>query len=292
MTFKINRNKLDVTPCHHQQQQQQQQPLKRKLKNILRKHSFHTLSSEASLKPLDLVHSRRSTGKNDKDAKFTDISTLRRCALMPLHPSAACSSISNEYIYSARNSENISSLSTTQMTPRNSNPIDQYALPSSDVPLSPSGCSPGYHAYRINVKHTIEIKAICMYLINISSIVFCWLPFYTIILFTDYMPSVCLSPLTVYDIFYWFKFACIALNPIIYGSASEDLRKAFKRFILHCGKVKKEKKALKRLVLAGLGAAGIPYGHRIIIPPQKCNSNTNKSVVFNKPLMVLTDAEE
>ncbi|KAK4471555.1 hypothetical protein MN116_004972 [Schistosoma mekongi] len=79
-------------------------------------------------------------------------------------------------------------------------------------------------------------------------------------------------------------------NNLQKSDPSEDLRKAFRRFILHCGKVKREKKALKRLVLAGLGAAGIPYGHRIIIPQMKSNDN-NKSVVFNKPL-IIADTEE
>ncbi|CAH8543509.1 unnamed protein product [Heterobilharzia americana] len=298
MVFKVNKCKTEENIS----KQQQQQYLKIKIKNILRKHSFHNLSSDKNLKPIDLMQSRRSTGKNDKDAKFTDLSTLRRCALMPLHGSAACSSISNEYTYSTRNSENISNLSATYITPRNSNPIDQSIL-SSEVPLtSGSNNNPinfssygSDHIYGFKIKHTIEIKAICMFLINISSIILCWLPFYTLILFTDIMPDVCLS-FTIYDFFYWSRFLCIAFNPIIYGSASEDLRKAFKRFILHCGKVKKEKKALKRLVLAGLGAAGIPYGHRIIIPPQRCNSGNsstnNKSVILNKPLMILTDTEE
>uniref|UniRef100_A0A094ZI15 5-hydroxytryptamine receptor 2B n=1 Tax=Schistosoma haematobium TaxID=6185 RepID=A0A094ZI15_SCHHA len=198
-----------------QQQQEQHSSLTTEFitSNILMK-SHYTVSNEKSndsnsinlMKPMDklenkLSQSRRSTGRTDKHDKCNDIITLRRCALMPLNHNTPYSSINNEYmIRSNRNSENLSNLSTTLITPRNT------------------------------------------------------------------------------------------FNPIIYGSASEDLRKAFKRFILHCGKIKHEKKALKRLVLAGLGAAGIPYGHRIIIPQQMKSTDFNdqqynKSVLFNKPLM-------
>ncbi|TNN09530.1 putative G- coupled receptor No9 [Schistosoma japonicum] len=292
--FKVNRNKIDdVTIQSNQQTQltQSKQQLKVKLTNILRKHSFHTLSPYTYLKPLESTQSRRSTGKNDKDAKFNDIITLRRCALMPLHSSTACSSISNEYIDSSRNSENFLNLSNTLITSINSNQMERLTI-SQDQSLT---SVPTNH--NVKVKHTIELKAICMFLLNISSMITCWLPYSTLLLFTDNIPDLYLS-FTVYDFFYWLRFLCIAFNPLIYGSASEDLRKAFRRFILHCGKVKREKKALKRLVLAGLGAAGIPYGHRIIIPQMKSNdnnnnnnNNNNKAVIFNKPL-IIADTEE
>ncbi|RTG81942.1 uncharacterized protein DC041_0002132 [Schistosoma bovis] len=291
--LKVNRNKLNDNNQSISQQphsssppppppppaQQQQQNFKEKLTNILRKHSFHTLSPYTYIKPLELSQSRRSTGRTDKHDKYNDIITLRRCALMPLNHNTPYSSMNNEYmIYSNRNSENLSNLSTTLITPRNT-----------------TTTTPNYH-YNIKMKHLIELKAIFMFLINISSIIFCWLPYYTLILFHDILPNLCIT-FTIYHFFYWLRFLCIAFNPIIYGSASEDLRKAFKRFILHCGKIKHEKKALKRLVLAGLGAAGIPYGHRIIIPQQMKstdfnNQQYNKSVLFNKPLMVIADIEE
>ncbi|CAH8505856.1 unnamed protein product [Schistosoma turkestanicum] len=325
VVFKVNKNKLDDTTNYHQSSSQQhqqphqqqqhqshsspqkQQNLKVKLTNILRKHSFHTLSPYTYLKPSESNQSRRSTGRTDKDAKFHDLITLRRCALMPLGQSTACSSISNEYTNSGRNSENLSNYSTTQITPRNSNHLEHRSTNvGSDQPQQQpqqqhqqhqhytSSLSENYH-FPMKVKRTIEFKAISMFLLNISSIILCWLPYSTLLLFTDILlpTNLCLS-FSIYDFFYWLRFVCIAFNPFIYGSASEDLRKAFKRFILHCGKVKHEKKALKRLVLAGLGAAGIPYGHRIIIPPQQMKSteqnHQNKSVVFNnKPLMLIAD---
>ncbi|CAH8555644.1 unnamed protein product [Schistosoma margrebowiei] len=272
----VNRNKLNDNNNNQSISQQlhsssplsssQQQNFKEKLTNILRKHSFHTLSPYTYIKPLELSQSRRSTGRTDKHDKFNDIITLRRCALMPLNHNTPYSSMNNEYIiHSNRNSENLSNLSTTFITPRNSNQLDKSIIINDPLshpattttttsPPPPTSSSSNYH-YNIKMKHFIELKAI-------------------------------------------FIFLCIAINPIIYGSASEDLRKAFKRFILHCGKIKHEKKALKRLVLAGLGAAGIPYGHRIIIPQQmkstdfNNNQQYNRSVLFNKPLMVIADIEE
>ncbi|VDP84043.1 unnamed protein product [Schistosoma mattheei] len=296
------------------QQQQQRSSLTTEFitSNILMK-SDYTLSNQKSndsnsinlMKPMDkletkLSQSRRSTGRTDKHDKCNDIITLRRCALMPLNHNTPYSSINNEYmIHSNRNSENLSNLSTTLITPRNSNQLDKSIIINDPLLFtsSPSATTttPNYN-YNIKMKHLIELKAIFMFLINISSIIFCWLPYYTLILFHDILPNLCIT-FTIYHFFYWLRFLCIAFNPIIYGSASEDLRKAFKRFILHCGKIKHEKKALKRLVLAGLGAAGIPYGHRIIIPQQMKstdfnNQQYNKSVLFNKPLMVIADIEE
>ncbi|CAH8565775.1 unnamed protein product [Schistosoma rodhaini] len=270
--------------------------LKDKLANILRKHSFHTLSPYTYIKTSELTQSRRSTGRTDKDTKFNDIITLRRCALMPLNNHTACSSISNEYMNSGRNSENLSNLSATFITPRNSNQLDRSINITQDQLCYSSTNYNGNH----KLKRSIEFKAISMFLFNISSILLCWLPYYTLFLFTDHLPNLCLT-FTVYEFFYWLRFLCIVFNPLIYGSASEDLRKAFKRFILHCGKVKHEKKALKRLVLAGLGAAGIPYGHRIIIPQQMKSSDynqqqqqqqQNRSVIFNKPLMIIADIDD
>ncbi|CAH8554918.1 unnamed protein product [Schistosoma bovis] len=318
--LKVNRNKLNDNnnnnnndnnqsisqQPHSSSPPPQQQNFKEKLTNILRKHSFHTLSPYTYIKPLELSQSRRSTGRTDKHDKYNDIITLRRCALMPLNHNTPYSSMNNEYmIYSNRNSENLSNLSTTLITPRNSNQLDKSIIindpllltssPSTTTTTPATTTTPNYH-YNIKMKHLIELKAIFMFLINISSIIFCWLPYYTLILFHDILPNLCIT-FTIYHFFYWLRFLCIAFNPIIYGSASEDLRKAFKRFILHCGKIKHEKKALKRLVLAGLGAAGIPYGHRIIIPQQMKstdfnNQQYNKSVLFNKPLMVIADIEE
>ncbi|CAH8533990.1 unnamed protein product [Schistosoma mattheei] len=310
--LKVNRNKLNDNNDNNKSISQQphssspplpppqQQNFKEKLTNILRKHSFHTLSPYTYIKPIELSQSRRSTGRTDKHDKCNDIITLRRCALMPLNHNTPYSSINNEYmIHSNRNSENLSNLSTTLITPRNSNQLDKSIIINDPLLFtsSPSATTttPNYN-YNIKMKHLIELKAIFMFLINISSIIFCWLPYYTLILFHDILPNLCIT-FTIYHFFYWLRFLCIAFNPIIYGSASEDLRKAFKRFILHCGKIKHEKKALKRLVLAGLGAAGIPYGHRIIIPQQMKstdfnNQQYNKSVLFNKPLMVIADIEE
>uniref|UniRef100_A0A3Q0KIL5 G-protein coupled receptor,putative n=1 Tax=Schistosoma mansoni TaxID=6183 RepID=A0A3Q0KIL5_SCHMA len=289
-----NNNKQMINQQPDTSQQQQQHNLKDKLANILRKHSFHTLSPYTYIKPSELTQSRRSTGRTDKDTKFNDIITLRRCALMPLNNNTACSSISNEYMNSGRNSENLSNLSTTFITPRNSNQLDRLTNITQDQLYSST--STNYNGNN-KLKRSIEFKAISMFLFNLSSILLCWLPYYTLFLFTDHLPNLCLS-FTVYEFFYWLRFLCIAFNPLIYGSASEDLRKAFKRFILHCGKVKHEKKALKRLVLAGLGAAGIPYGHRIIIPQQMKSSDynqqqqQNRSVIFNKPLMIIADMDD
>ncbi|CAI2729168.1 unnamed protein product [Schistosoma spindalis] len=315
--LKVNRNKLNdndnnsnnnqsisrqphslLSSSTSQQQQQQQQNFKEKLTNILRKHSFHTLSPYTYIKPLEMNQSRRSTGRTDKHDKFNDIIPLRRCALMPFNYNTLYSSISNEYIINSnRNSENLSNISTTIITPRNSNQLDKSIIIHDQLLLtsSSSTTTTTNYNYNIKMKYIIELKAIFMFLMNISLILLCWLPYYTLILFNDILPNLYIT-INLYHFFYWLRFICIALNPIIYGSASEDLRKAFKRFIIHCGKIKHEKKALKRLVLAGLGAAGIPYGHRIIIPQQMkstdYNQQYNKSMIYNKPLMVIADIEE
>ncbi|KAF6772780.1 hypothetical protein AHF37_07996 [Paragonimus kellicotti] len=195
------------------------------------------------LKPPRWGYTRSFSRKSDSE--FSNLRQMRRCALMPIQPRLH-HSVSSE-ISGARIIEPTHSANSVQTT-------DAKSITNSLV-YEPS-------TVRTESNWKREQKAIFQLILNCLSYMIGWFPYFAMQLIEYWLPPEWTS-YTVFGVFFWTRFLMTAINPFVIGSASEDLRQAFRRLI-YCGHPKQEKKALKRLVLAGLGAAGIPYGRPIL----------------------------
>ncbi|VDP65290.1 unnamed protein product [Echinostoma caproni] len=216
--------------------------------------------STSLLKPPKWLPSRSFSRKSDSE--FASLRAMRRCALMPLQPRMQHSA-STEITTTAdieigpsttnnNNNNNENKNGDTGQSNLIRSSANTIAVASfSDAPFS---------APEPRLKR--ELKAVYQFGVNCAVIVCGWIPFILVHLVHAWLPRNTMPQLVLHW-FYWIRFLCTALNPLVCGSASEELRKAF-RNLIYCGRPKQEKKALKRLVLAGLGAAGLSYGRPII----------------------------
>ncbi|THD28032.1 hypothetical protein D915_001146 [Fasciola hepatica] len=216
--------------------------------------------STSLLKPPRWLPSRSFSRKSDSE--FASLRAMRRCALMPMQPRITHSASTE--ITTATDLE-ITHSNQDEQAPMSRSSANTIAVASfSEAPMNP----PESRLKR-------EVKAVCQFGVN-CAIVFCgWVPFIFVHLVHAWLPSDTVPSFVLYW-FYWMRFFCTALNPVVCGSTSEELRKAF-RNLIYCGQPKQEKKALKRLVLAGLGAAGLSYGRPII--PSAIHKNPSKNSI-------------
>ncbi|KAF8571361.1 hypothetical protein P879_00861 [Paragonimus westermani] len=195
------------------------------------------------LKPPRWGYTRSFSRKSDSE--FSNLRQMRRCALMPVQPRlhhSVSSEISGARIIESTRSAN--------------------SIPTTDVKSTTNSIVYEPSTIRTESNWRREQKAILQFILNCSSYMIGWSPYFGTQLIEYWLPPERTS-YTVFAVFFWTRFLMTAVNPFVIGSASEDLRQAFRRLI-YCGHPKQEKKALKRLVLAGLGAAGIPYGRPIL----------------------------
>lgn len=212
------------------------------------------------LKPPKWLPSRSFSRKSDSE--FASLRAMRRCALMPMQPRMQ-HSVSTE----------ISTNPEIEIAPSNHSEQAPVLRSSENTVAVASFSDAPVNSTESRLKR--EIKAVCQFGINCAIVVCGWIPFIFVHLIHSWLPPDTI-PKFVLHWFYWVRFFCTALNPIVCGSANEELRKAF-RNLVYCGRPKQEKKALKRLVLAGLGAAGLSYGRPII--PVGIRKNPSKNSI-------------
>ncbi|KER30431.1 hypothetical protein T265_03164 [Opisthorchis viverrini] len=195
------------------------------------------------LKPSKWPYGRNITRKSDSE--FSNLRSFRRCALMPIQPRVN-RSVSGEI---HENNLTVTASDAPQLV---------TTIPHSNTPSIT--CEAPQNQTDVRIRR--ECKAVMQMLLNVLIYFVGWLPFFFVQIIEIWSPKELITYPT-FAITFWARFCLTALNPFVVGYSSEELRKAF-RSLIYCGHPKQEKKALKRLVLAGLGAAGIPYGRPII----------------------------
>ncbi|CAL8070065.1 unnamed protein product [Calicophoron daubneyi] len=223
-----------------------------------KKRTSHESSPSPFLKPpkWNYSHSRRS------DSDFANLKAMRRCALMPVQPRL-------HHSVSTEMDRPLPGEASAQASPHIS--AGRGSVNTVCPPKMPSSAKSEPISKR-------EVKTIYQFIVNCGTFYIGWMPFFVIQILEDWLP-LHFIPSPIFRTFYWIRFFTTALNPFVYGSSSEELRKSFRQLI-YCGHPKQEKKVLKRLVLAGLGAAGIPYGRPLV------SADVRRSIMKDAPDIV------
>lgn len=184
--------------------------------------------------------------ERNSDSNCTSIHSFRRCALMPL-PMALQHSLSSEIVNSPKD---------------NAGRLSPDVIVQADVaPAAASSMDQAPKQSKRDRNNTGQWKTNAGIVASCVLFLVGWFPFFFLTTLSIWLePSE--TVIRVMEVVYYGRFLSVICNPFIYGSASGSLRKAFNHFI-HCGRTPYEDKAIKRMVMASLGAAGLSYGRPI-----------------------------